>query len=55
MLQKGDRASASQELEALPRNFPEQPDLFARARKLIPGSAALLPVPWGEGEASTAS
>jgi hypothetical protein len=52
MLQKGDRPGASKELDALARNFPEQPDLFASARKLIPGSAALLPAPWGEGEYS---
>jgi hypothetical protein len=52
MLQKGDRAEASKELDALARNFPEQSDLFSRARKLIPGSAALLPAPWGEGEYS---
>jgi outer membrane protein assembly factor BamD (BamD/ComL family) len=50
MLQKGDRSAASKELDALARNFPEQPDLFAKARQLIPGSAALLPAPWGEGD-----
>jgi hypothetical protein len=50
MLQKGDRAAASKELAALERNFPEMQDLVAKARKLIPGMAALLPEPWGESE-----
>ena len=50
MLQKGDRAAASKELAALERNFPEMPDLVSKARKLIPGTAALLPEPWGESE-----
>ncbi len=50
MLQKGDRAAASKELAALERNFPEMPDLVAKARALIPGTAALLPAPWGDSE-----
>ncbi len=52
MLQKGDRAAASREVELLARDYPEQQDLLARARKLLPVGAALLPAPWGEGEAS---
>jgi hypothetical protein len=50
MLQKGDRAAASQEVDLLARNFSEQADLIAKARKLLPGGNALLPAPWGESE-----
>lgn len=50
MLQKGDREAASKELAALERNFADMPDLVAKARKLIPGTSALLPAPWGESE-----
>ena len=52
MLQKGDRAAAEKELAALENNFPNMPDLLEKARKLIPGSAALLPSPWGDTECS---
>ena len=52
MLQKGDRSAAHRELDLLARNFPDQPDLLARARKLVPGSDTLLPSPWGEIEGS---
>jgi hypothetical protein len=52
MLQKGDRDSARKELAALENNFPSSADLIEKARKLIPGSAALLPSPWGETECS---
>jgi hypothetical protein len=52
MLQKGDRATAEKELAALANNFPSMPDLVEKARKLIPGSAALLPSPWGDTECS---
>ena len=52
MLQKGDRAAAEKELAALENNFPNMPDLLKKARKLIPGSAALLPSPWGDTECS---
>ena len=52
MLQKGDRAAAEKELAALANNFPNMPDLVEKARKLIPGSAALLPSPWGDTECS---
>jgi hypothetical protein len=51
MLQKGDRTAASKELAALENNYSDLPDLVSKARKLIPGSAALLPSPWGENEA----
>ena len=50
MLQRGDRAAASKELAALERNFADMPDLVAKARKLIPGSSALLPAPWAGRE-----
>src|SRR5262249_6950835 len=50
MLQKGDRAAANRELDALARRFSDQTELLAKARKLIPGSAAILPAPWGEGD-----
>jgi len=50
MLQKGDRAAAEKELAALENNFPSMPDLIEKAKKLIPGSAALLAAPWGDGE-----
>jgi hypothetical protein len=52
MLQKGDRSAAEKELAALQNNFPNMPDLIGKARKLIPGSAALLPSPWGDTECS---
>jgi hypothetical protein len=52
MLQKGDRAAADAELETLARNFPDQADLVTKARKLLPGGAAILPAPWGDGETS---
>src|ERR1035441_8568891 len=52
MLQKGDRASASHELDLLTRNFPDQQDFINKARKLIPGASTLLAPPWADGEAS---
>jgi hypothetical protein len=52
MLQRGDRAGAARELETLTSNFPDQPELVGKARKLLPGGAALLPAPWGEAEGS---
>jgi hypothetical protein len=52
MLQKGDRDAARKELTALESNFPNMTDLVDKARKLIPGSAVLLPSPWGETECS---
>ena len=52
MLQKGDRAAARKELDLLARNFPDQADLAAKARKLVPGGDTLLPAPWGEMESS---
>ena len=52
MLQKGDRTAASHEFDLLIRNFPDQQDLTAKARKLIPGASTLLAAPWAEGEAS---
>jgi len=50
VLQKGDRPGASQELQLLEKNFGDQPDLIEKARKLIPGSNAVLPAPWLDGE-----
>jgi hypothetical protein len=50
MLQKGDRGAARKELDLLARNFPDQPDLATKARKLVPGGDTLLPAPWGEME-----
>src|ERR1035438_9286793 len=50
MLQKGDRAGASREFDLLTRNFPDQQDLIAKARKLIPGASTLLAAPWAEIE-----
>src|ERR1035437_587050 len=52
MLQKGDRAAARTELDLLARNFPDQPDLMTKARKLVPGGDTLLAAPWGELEGS---
>ena len=52
MLQKGDRAAASHELDLLTRDFPDQQDYIDKARKLIPGASTLLAPPWGDGEAS---
>jgi len=52
MLQKGDRSGAGHELELLEKNFSDQPDLVAKARKLIPDANTLLPAPWLDGEAS---
>jgi hypothetical protein len=50
MLQKGDRAAADRELAALTSNFGSMTDLIDKARKLLPGSATLLPAPWGDSE-----
>jgi hypothetical protein len=52
MVQKGDRAAARKELDALLHNFPGEPDLVAKARKLVPGEEMFLPAPWGELEFS---
>jgi hypothetical protein len=52
MLQRGDQPAAAKEVETLARNFADQPDLVARARKLLPGGAPTLPAPWGESECS---
>ena len=52
MLQKGDRGAARKELDLLVRNFPDQPDLVGKARKLVPGGDTLLAAPWGEIEGS---
>ena len=52
MLQKGDRAAATHELDLLTRNFPDQQDFIAEARKLIPGASTLLGATWTDGEAS---
>jgi hypothetical protein len=52
VLQKGDRAGASRELQALEKNFSDQPDLIGKARKLIPGGDTVLPAPWLDGELS---
>src|ERR1035438_8943371 len=52
MLQKGDRGAARKELDLLARNFPDQPDLLNKARKLVPGGDTLLPAPWDEMEGS---
>ena len=51
MVQKGDRAAASREFDALARNYPDQADIIAKARKLIPAAPTLLPAPWPDGEA----
>ena len=52
MLQKGDRGAARKELDLLARNFPDQPDLATKARKLVPDGDTLLAAPWGEFEGS---
>jgi hypothetical protein len=51
MVQKGDRAAASREFDALARNYPDQADFIAKARKLVPVAPILLPAPWPDGEA----
>lgn len=52
MLLKGDPAGANREFQLLEKNFPAQQDLISLARTMMPGSAAVLPVPWGETEVS---
>jgi hypothetical protein len=52
LLLKGDRPGAEKELQTLERNFPGQPDLIKNARDLMQAGAALLPEPWGRGEAA---
>jgi hypothetical protein len=52
VLQKGDRAGASRELQALEKNYSDQPALIGKARKLIPGGDTVLPAPWLDGELS---
>jgi len=51
MVQKGDRAAAAHEFDALARNYPDQTDFIAKARKLVPAGASMLPAPWPDGEA----
>jgi Tetratricopeptide repeat len=52
MLQRGDPAAASREVETLARNFADQTELVTKARNLLPGGGAILPAPWGDGETS---
>jgi tetratricopeptide (TPR) repeat protein len=52
MMQKGDRAAATRELDALTKNFADQPELIAAARRAVPPVSNLLPTPWPRGEAS---
>ncbi|MGA3019588.1 MAG: tetratricopeptide repeat protein [Bryobacteraceae bacterium] len=51
MVQKGDRAAAAREFDALARNYPDQIDIIVKARKLVPAGTVLLPAPWPDGEA----
>src|ERR1035438_5071236 len=51
MVQKGDRAAAAREFDALARNYPDQAEFINKARKLVPAGAAILPAPWPDGEA----
>ncbi len=52
MLLKGDPAGATREFQLLEKNFPGQQDLVGLARTMMPGSSAVLPVPWPESEFS---
>jgi tetratricopeptide (TPR) repeat protein len=50
LLQKGDRTGAAKEIQALEKNFPDQPDLLNKARQAMGPAEALLRAPWGERE-----
>jgi len=52
MLLKGDPSGATREFQLLEKNYPSQQDLVALARTMMPGSSAVLPVPWPESELS---
>lgn len=52
MLLKGDPTGATREFQQLEKNYPSQQDLVALARTMMPGSSAVLPVPWPESELS---
>jgi hypothetical protein len=50
LLQKGDRTSAAKEIQALEKDFPDQPDLLNKARRAMGGGETFLPAPWGGRE-----
>jgi tetratricopeptide (TPR) repeat protein len=52
-LKKGDKAKARDTLDELIRQFPDQKDLIAQARKQIPSELKLIAAPWADGEQMT--
>ena len=49
-LKKGQDAEATEAFEALITNYPDQKELIARAREVMPGQLVVGPVTWGDGE-----
>jgi hypothetical protein len=49
-LKKGRTVDANAALEKLIRDFPNEKELVAKARDLLPGKLILGPVPWANGE-----
>jgi hypothetical protein len=47
---QGDYAASTAAFEKLVRDYPAQKELVALANEYLADGAALLPVPWGEGE-----
>jgi hypothetical protein len=47
---KKNFAEATAAFEKLVKDFPDQKDLIARASEYLAGTAALMPVPWVDGE-----
>jgi len=51
LLKKNKPAEANAELEKLIKEFPEEKELVAKARKQLPSEIKLLPAPWQDHEA----
>jgi Protein of unknown function (DUF3108)/Tetratricopeptide repeat len=50
-VKKNKQAEANAELEKLIKDFPEEKELVAKARKQLPSEIKLLPAPWQDHEA----
>ena len=51
LVKKNKQAEANAELEKLIKDFPEEKELVAKARKQLPSEIKLLPAPWKDHEA----
>jgi Ni/Co efflux regulator RcnB len=50
LLRKGNRSEAEKALSQLIEEYPDQKDLVAKAKELMPSGLKLLPAPWRSGE-----